>query len=89
MPPLSPFFLYFQKTRHSDHQAVSSSEKDDFRFNYLLTPYLMVAKTFKFSWKQRIHLYAEFKNMSVLFRSDRRIDELMLVNHFAIPRSKM
>lgn len=89
MPPLSPLFFYFQKIRHSDHQAVSSSEKDDFRFNYLLTPYSMVAKTFKFSGKQRIHLYAEFENMNVLFRSDRRIDELMLVNHFAIPRSKM
>lgn len=55
----------------------------------LLTPQLMIAKTFKFAGKQRIHLYVEFKNINVLFRSVKRIDELMLVNHFAIPRSKM
>lgn len=55
----------------------------------LLTPYLMVAKTCKFTGKWGIHLYVEFKNICVFFRSVKRIDELMLVNHVAIPRSKM
>lgn len=73
----------------SEQQAVGSSENDDFSFNQLLTPYFMVAKTFKFSGKHRIHLHAEFKNMNALFRSVRRNDEWMLVNPFPIPRSKM
>lgn len=63
-------------------------KKTIFALTCLFTAHSITVKTFEFPGKHRLHLCDEFKDINVISRSVRRIDEFVLVNHFGIPRSK-